>query len=76
MNQEQQLNQALRLTVNELTAQLANESTTKNLLAIQLTEADQEKQQLTQQNVELQARVTELEALLDVQTAPATAEGE
>ena len=76
MNQEQQLNQALRLTVNELTAQLANESTTKNLLAIQLTEADQEKQQLTQQNAELQARVTELEALLDVQTAQATEEGE
>ena len=76
MNQEQQFNQALRLTVNELTAQLANESTTKNLLAIQLTEADQEKQQLTQQNAELQARVTELEALLDVQTAQATEEGE
>ena len=76
MNQEQQLNQALRLTVNELTAQLANESTTKNLLAIQLTESDQEKQQLTQQNADLQARVTELEALLDVQTTPATEEGE
>lgn len=76
MNQEQQLNQALRLTVNELTAQLANESTTKNLLAIQLTEADQEKQHLTQQNAELQARVTELEALLDVQTAPAEEKGE
>lgn len=76
MNQEQQLNQALRLTVNELTAQLANESTTKNLLAIQLTEADQEKQQLTQQNAELQARVTELEALLDVQTAPVEEKGE
>lgn len=76
MNQEQQLNQALRLTINELTTQLANESTTKNLLAIQLTEADQEKQQLTQQNAELQARVTELETLLDVQTAPATEEGE
>ena len=76
MNQEQQLNQALRLTINELTAHLANESTTKNLLAIQLTEADQEKQQLTQQNADLQARVTELEALLDVQTAPATEEGE
>ena len=76
MNQEQQLNQALRLTVNELTAQLANESTTKNLLAIQLTESDQEKQQLTQQNADLQARVTELEALLDVQTAPAEEKGE
>lgn len=76
MNQEQQLNQALRLTINELTAQLANEATTKNLLAIQLTEADQEKQQLTQQNADLRARVTELEALLDVQTAPAEEKGE
>ena len=34
MNTEQ-LNQALRLTINELTTQLTNESTTKNLLAIQ-----------------------------------------
>lgn len=40
MNTEQ-LNQALRLTINELTTQLTNESTTKNLLAIQLTEAEQ-----------------------------------
>ncbi|HHU5277275.1 TPA: hypothetical protein ACUH46_000827 [Streptococcus agalactiae] len=76
MNQEQQLNQALRLTVNELTAQLANESTTKNLLAIQLTEVDQEKHQLTQQNAELQARVSELEGLLDEQTQPEIIEGE
>lgn len=76
MNQEQQLNQALRLTVNELTAQLVNESTTKNLLAIQLTEAEQVKTDLTQQNAELQARVTELEALLDEQTTPAKEKGE
>lgn len=76
MNQEQQLNQALRLTVNELTAQLVNESTTKNLLAIQLTEAEQVKTDLTQKNAELQARVTELEALLDEQTAPAKEGGE
>ena len=69
MNQEQQLNQALRLTVNELTTQLANEVTTKNMLAVQLTEANQ-------QYAELQARVTELEALLDVQTAPAEEKGE
>lgn len=58
----EQLNQALRLTINELTTQLTNESTTKNLLAIQLTE--------------LQARVDELEALLEEQTQPATKEGE
>ncbi|WP_029171105.1 hypothetical protein [Streptococcus suis] len=72
----EQINQALRLTINELTAQLANESTTKNLLVIQLTEAEQEKQHLTQQNAELQARVTELEALLDEQTKPEIIEGE
>ncbi|WP_317334189.1 MULTISPECIES: hypothetical protein [Streptococcus] len=76
MNQEEQLNQALRLTINELTAQLANESTAKNLLAIQLNEVDRAKKQLTQQNTELQARVTELEALLDVQTVPEKTKGE
>ena len=76
MNQEQQLNQALRLTVNELTAQLANESTTKNLLAIRLTEANQEKQQLTQQNADLQARVTELETQLAEEIEPAEEKGE
>ncbi len=76
MNQEQQLNQALRLTVNELTAQLANESTTKNLLAIQLTDAEQSNKVLTQQNAELQARVSELEALLDEQTKPEIIEQE
>lgn len=67
MNQEQQLNQALRLTINELTTQLANETTTKNVLAVQLTEANQ-------QNAELQARVTELETLLEAQTNPAEEE--
>ncbi|KXT73203.1 Phage protein [Streptococcus sp. DD10] len=72
MNQEeQQLNQALGLTINELTDRLVNESTTKNLLAIQLTEADEEKQRLAQENTELQARVMELEALLDEKTNPA-----
>jgi hypothetical protein len=76
MKQEQQLNQALRLTVNDLTAKLAEESTTKNLLAIQLTEAEQVKTDLIQQNAELQARVTELEALLDEQTTPAKEGGE
>ncbi|HEM3698799.1 TPA: hypothetical protein U1C85_001881 [Streptococcus suis] len=75
MNQEQ-INQALRLTNNDLVTKLSEEMTTKNLLAVQLTEAEQEKQHLTQQNAELQARVTELEALLDVQTAPAEEKGE
>lgn len=71
----EQLNQALRLTINELTTQLTNESTAKNLLAIQLTEAEQENQQLTQRNAELKARVTELETPLEEQTQPAK-EGE
>ncbi|MDW8650550.1 hypothetical protein Q7V74_09270 [Streptococcus suis] len=75
MNQEQ-ITQALRLTNNDLVTKLSEEMTTKNLLAVQLTEAEQEKQHLTQQNAELQARVTELEALLDVQTAPAEGKGE
>lgn len=75
MNTEQ-LNQALRLTINELTTQLTNESTTKNLLAIQLTEAEQASQRLNQEKAELQARVTELEALLEEQTQPAEEKGE
>ncbi|HEM5004690.1 TPA: hypothetical protein U1181_000053 [Streptococcus suis] len=72
MNSEQQLIQALRLTINGLTEQLTSESTTKNLLAIQLTDAEQSNKVLTQQNAELQARVSELEALLDEQTKPET----
>ncbi|HEM5490424.1 TPA: hypothetical protein U1617_002421 [Streptococcus suis] len=70
MNSEQQLIQALRLTINGLTEQLTSESTTKNLLAIQLTDAEQSNKVLTQQNAEFQARVSELEALLDEQTKP------
>ncbi|HEM5998418.1 TPA: hypothetical protein U2B30_001871 [Streptococcus suis] len=70
MNQEQQLIQALRLTIEELTEKLAAESSTKNLLAVQLTAAEQDKQVLSQQNNQLQARVSELEALLDEQTKP------
>lgn len=76
MNSEQQLIQALRLTINELTSKLAEESTTKNLLAVQLTATEQDKQVLSQQDNQLQERLSELEALLDVQTAPATEEGE
>ncbi|UGQ08746.1 hypothetical protein [Streptococcus anginosus] len=75
MNTEQ-LNQALRLTINELTTQLTNESTIKNLLAIQLTEAEQASQRLAQEKDELQTRVDELEALLEEQTQPATGRGE
>ncbi|HEM4278957.1 hypothetical protein HO431_08965 [Streptococcus suis] len=69
MNQEQQLIQALRLTIDELTSKLVEESTTKNLLAVQLTEAKQIIKQL-------QGRVTELEALLDEQTKPEIIEQE
>ncbi|CYV52314.1 hypothetical protein [Streptococcus suis] len=76
MTQEQQLIQALRLTIDELTSKLAEESTTKNLLAVQLTAAEQSNKVLTQQNAELQARVSELEALLDEQTKPETIEQE
>lgn len=76
MNSEQQLIQALRLTINGLTEQLTSESTTKNLLAIQLTDAEQSNKVLTQQNAELQAQVSELEALLDEQTKPEIIEQE
>ena len=40
MNQEQ-ITQALRLTNNDLVTKLSEEMTTKNLLAVQLTEAQQ-----------------------------------
>ncbi|MEI4338066.1 hypothetical protein V9Z57_01775 [Streptococcus suis] len=75
MNQEQ-ITQALRLTIDELTSKLAEESTTKNLLAVQLTAAGQDKQVLSQQNNQLQERVSELETLLDEQTEPEITEGE
>ena len=75
MNQEQ-ITQALRLTNNDLVTKLSEEMTTKNLLAIRLTEANQEKQQLTQQNADLQARVTELETQLAEEIEPAEEKGE
>lgn len=62
MNQEQ-LNQALRLTIDELTSKLAEEMTTKNLLAVQLTEAQQ-----TIAN--LQAEIADLTQQLDEATKP------
>ena len=40
MNQEQ-ITQALRLTNNDLVTKLSEEMTTKNLLAVQLTETQQ-----------------------------------
>ncbi|HEM5155024.1 hypothetical protein [Streptococcus suis] len=62
MNQEQ-INQALRLTNNDLVAKLSEEMTTKNLLAVQLTEA----QQIITQ---LQAEIAELTKQLDEATKP------
>ena len=69
MNQEQ-ITQALRLTNNDLVAKLSEEMTTKNLLAVQLTEA----QQIIAQ---LQAEIADLTQQLDEATKPEeTIEGE
>ncbi|MDW8706964.1 hypothetical protein Q7W18_11595 [Streptococcus suis] len=63
MNQEQQLIQALRLTTNDLVAKLSEEMTTKNLLAVQLTEA--------QQTIAgLQSEIADLTQQLDEATKP------
>ncbi|MBY5032507.1 hypothetical protein [Streptococcus suis] len=62
MNQEQ-INQALRLTNSDLLSKLAEEMTTKNLLAVQLTEAQQ-----TIAN--LQAEIADLTQQLDEATKP------
>ncbi|MGU7966841.1 hypothetical protein ACS6YB_10875 [Streptococcus suis] len=62
MNQEQ-LNQALALTNQELANQLAEEKNAKNLLAVQLTEA----QQIIAQ---LQAEIADLTQQLDEATKP------
>lgn len=58
MNTEQ-LNQALQMTIREMSTTIAS-----NFLSIQLNEQREENQRL-------QARVDELEALLDEQTKPA-----
>ena len=69
MNQEQ-ITQALRLTNNDLVTKLSEEMTTKNLLAVQLTEA----QQIIAQ---LQAEIAELNTQLGEATKPEeTIEGE
>ncbi|HFI2661039.1 TPA: hypothetical protein ACGO12_002288 [Streptococcus suis] len=61
---QEQINQALRLTNNDLVAKLSEEMTTKNLLAVQLTEA--------QQTIAgLQTEITELTKQLDEATKPA-----
>lgn len=63
MNAEQ-LNKALRMTISEMSTASTDSMITSNLLSIQLNE------QVTK-NQQLQARVEELEALLDEQTKPA-----
>ena len=66
MNAEQ-LNQALQMTISEMSTASINSMITSNLLSIQLNEQRAENQRL-------QARVDELEALLDEQTKPAEGE--
>ena len=61
---EEQLNQALQMTISEMSTASTNSMITSNLLSIQLNEQRAENQRL-------QARVEELEALLDEQTKPA-----
>lgn len=63
MNTEQ-LNQALQMTISEISTTSTNSMITSNVLSIQLDEQREENQRL-------QARVDELEALLDEQTKPA-----
>ena len=58
MNQEQ-ITQALRLTNNDLVTKLSEEMTTKNLLAVQLTEAQQIIAQLQAENAELNTQLDE-----------------
>ena len=67
MNETQTI-QVLRLTVRELSSNMTEALATKNLLSVQLTEANQT-------ITELQAIVAELETLLAEQTEPAE-EGE
>lgn len=64
---EEQLNQALQMTISEMSIASTNSMITSNLLSIQLNEQRAENQRL-------QARVEELEALLDEQTKPAEGE--
>lgn len=66
MNTEQ-LQQALQMTISEMSTASTNSMITSNLLTIQLNEQVAENQRL-------QARVDELEALLDEQTKPAEGE--
>ena len=64
----EEINQALRLTIEELTRKLADEGTSKNLLAIQLTQKEEAYQAL-------QKEKEELETALDEVTAPEETDG-
>ncbi|ALA07054.1 MULTISPECIES: hypothetical protein [Streptococcus] len=68
MNLEQ-INQSLKLTIQELVSKLSDEITAKNLIAIQLVERDEELSLLRKEKQEL----TEL---LEVQTKPEERKGE
>ncbi|HGZ3700592.1 TPA: hypothetical protein ACOKUS_002275, partial [Streptococcus pneumoniae] len=58
------LNQALQMTIREMSTTSTDSMIASNFLSIQLNEQREENQRL-------QARVDELEALLDEQTKPA-----
>ncbi|CQR24987.1 hypothetical protein BN1356_01330 [Streptococcus varani] len=66
MNLEQ-INQSLKLTIQELVTKLSDEMTSKNLIAIQVVEKDEELSCLRQEN-------KELSELLDVKTKPVEGE--
>ncbi|GGE26838.1 hypothetical protein [Streptococcus himalayensis] len=68
MNLEQ-INQSLKLTIQELVTKLSDEITAKNLIAIQLVERDEELSRLRQEKQEL----TEL---LEAHTTPEEEKGE
>ncbi|HEW4705526.1 TPA: hypothetical protein V0G91_001230 [Streptococcus pneumoniae] len=61
---EEQLNQVLEMTIDDMLVDSKTSMLRYNLLKIQLREKEAE-------NKRLQARVEELEALLDEQTKPA-----
>ncbi|HIH8008332.1 TPA: hypothetical protein ACYSYY_000436 [Streptococcus suis] len=60
---QEKITQALRLTNNDLMTKLSEEMTTKNLLAVQLTEAQQT-------IASLQAEIVDLTKQLDEATKP------
>ena len=64
---EEQLNQFLEMTIDDMLVDSKTSMLRHNLLKIQLREKEAENQRL-------QARVDELEALLDEQTKPAEGE--